>query len=219
MKNRWLITSRVISLLLAMAVIVAPLQSIAAIGAAAPAEAIAPKIDGTYSGQVKLIGTARGVYSDTLTMPQTGAPTQPDFGSIDLALQLSQTVGAMAGYVDLTKTLVFSTEHVLVGTTPVAIGPYVHGSVNGTTFIVESEPLSMTVSGRTIKRQFRLTGNIAQNDVNRLQGEYRETVWGYARQPITVVGNFTLNRPANNAFLNPTPARTPHQLYLPLTQR
>lgn len=81
-------------------------------------------------------------------------------------------------------------------TTPLAVGPYVAGSFDGTHLVLTSERLSAVVAGRTIKRQFRLTGTIAADDPNMLRGEYRETLWGYARQPITVLGTFTLKRPA-----------------------
>ena len=126
MKNRVWITSAVMAALLVVAAIVAPLQSLAAhLAANVVNETTAAIISGPYSGVVKLNGTASGVYSDTLTVPTppTGSPAPPDLGSIDLALQLSEAGNAVNGYVSLDKTLVFSAEHMLTGTTPLAVGP------------------------------------------------------------------------------------------------
>jgi PKD repeat protein len=44
-------------------------------------------------------------------------------------------------------------------------------------------------------RQFRLTGQFVSEEDNILSGEYRETVWGYGPQPLTIVGTFTLKGP------------------------
>ena len=217
MKNRVWITSAVMAALLVMAAVVAPLQSFAAAHLATSAvnTEMATAISGQYSGVVKLNGTASGVYSDTLTVPAppAGSPAPPDLGSIDLALNLSETVNAVNGYVSLDKTLVFSAEHTLAGTPPLAVGPYVAGSFDGTHLVLTSELLSAVVAGRGIKRQFRLTGTIAADDPNMLRGEYRETLWGYARLPITVLGTFALKRPppvvAANTVATAVPTATP----------
>jgi hypothetical protein len=198
-----------------------------------PAQSGAAQIEGTYRGPVKLEWTLGGVYSDTLATPTpqpAGTPAPPDLGSIDLALQLSQAGNVVSGYVALDRTLVFTVEHTIMATpvgpaplpgtptprpTPLAIGPYVHGVFDGTTLTLTSERVSMIVAGRPIMRQFSLTGAIAQGDAARLTGQYRETLWGYAREPITVLGTFTLQR----AGVGTSVPATPNTAYLPLIQR
>ena len=168
---------------------------------------------GNYNGPVTLKFTLGGVYSDSLTTPTplpAGTPAPADVGQIDLTLFLSQTGNAVSGYVNLDKTLVFSVEHTIqatpIGVTPVPgqatpapaalkIGPYVQGSFDGTTLSVQSEQVTLVVDGRTVQRQFSLTGTLKPGDANTLIGEYRETLWGYASQPLTVLGTFTLSRP------------------------
>ena len=226
MNTRLFATGTTVSLVLALAVFVAPIQTLAAMSHVMgtttadpmPAAASIVTLTGAYSGQVKLASTVRGVYTDTLTLPTPSANPAPDLGSIDLALQLTQPGSSLDGYVDLGKTLIFSAEHTLTGTAPIAIGPYVHGSFNGVKFMLESEPLSAIVAGRTVKRQFRLTGAPVVGDLYTLTGEYRETLWGYARQPITVLGTFTLRRPAPASTIAPQPS-SGRKLYLPVLGR
>ena len=50
----------------------------------------------------------------------------------------------------------------------------------------------MLTSGQRVMRQFQMTGGPLQGHDDVLQGEYRETVWGYGPQPLTVIGTFTL---------------------------
>lgn len=174
--------------------------------AAAPAEAqasaaasAAAQIQGAYSGPVKLNVTVAGVYSDTLATPlppDQGGPTLPDLGSIDLSLQLTPTGGVITGYVNLDKTLIYSVEHTLgTGPTSIKIGPYVGGIFDATNFVLQSEKVGLVVSGRAVQRQFRLTGQLASPDGGQVTGEYRETLWGYAPAPVTVIGSFALQRP------------------------
>ena len=157
------------------------------------------QITGAYSGDVKLGVTVGGVYSDTLATPPppgAGTPTPPDLGSIDLSLQLTQTGSAVSGYVKLDKTLVFTVAHTLAsGNASVDIGPYLSGSFDGANLKLQSEQVPMTVSGRQVLRQFRLTGASAKADGSQITGEYRETIWGYTSVPLTVIGNFSLQRP------------------------
>ena len=166
----------------------------------APAAAqAAAQLQGEYSGPVKLNVTVAGVYSDTLATPMPpdqGGPTLPDLGSIDLSLQLTPTGSVLTGYVNLDKTLIYSVEHTL-GTGPagVKIGPYVGGIFDGTNLVLQSEKVGLVVSGRAVQRQFRLTGQLASADGGQVTGEYRETLWGYAPAPVTVIGTFTLQRP------------------------
>jgi len=159
----------------------------------------AAQLVGNYSGPVKLNVALGGVYSDTLAIspaPGTGTPPPPDLGTIDLSLQLDQTANTLNGYVSLDKTLVYSVEHTLgSGASSLQIGPYVTGSFDGTTLTLHSERVSMVVSGRTVQRQFRLTGMASAADGSQIDGEYRETLWGYAPAPLTVIGSFHLQRP------------------------
>ena len=171
----------------------------AAAPAQAPAAQSAAQLQGEYSGPVKLNVTVAGVYSDTLATPMPpdpGGPTLPDLGSIDLSLQLTPTGAALTGYVKLDKTLIYSVEHTLgTGAAAVKVGPYVGGSFDGTNLVLQSEKVGLVVSGRAVQRQFRLTGQLASADGGRVTGEYRETLWGYAPVPVTVIGTFTLQRP------------------------
>jgi len=158
------------------------------------------QLAGAYSGAVKLDVTVGGVYSDTLATPPppgAGTPTPPDLGSIGLSLQLSQSGNALSGYVDLDKTLVYSAEHTLgAGASSIKIGPYVSGVFDGANLTLQSEKVSFVVNGRTVQRQFRLTGTSAASDGGQVTGEYRETVWGYTNAPVTVIGAFALQRPS-----------------------
>lgn len=166
----------------------------------APVQNSAVQLVGAYSGAVKLDVTVAGVYSDTLATPPppgAGTPAPPDLGSIDLSLQLSQSGDALSGHVNLDKTLVYSAEHTLgEGASSVKIGPYVSGVFDGDNLTLQSEKVSLVVNGRTVQRQFRLTGTSAASDGGQVKGEYRETVWGYTNVPVTVIGAFTLQRPS-----------------------
>ena len=172
----------------------------------------AAQIAGAYRGTVDLQVTVAGLYSDTL--PTTTITDTPDLGRIDLALQISQTGNVLTGYVDLDKTLVFSVEHTIQSEGKTRqIGPYVNGSSDGTTVTLLSERVTTTLNGRSIQRQFWITGTIRQSDGSQLTGEYRETLWGAAREPVTVVGTFTLQRAV---FGNNAPD-TSNQLPQPVT--
>ena len=172
-----------------------------------PAQNSANQFVGAYSGVVKLNTTVIGVYSDTLSIPPAGADTSPDLGSIDLSIMLNQTDNALSGYVSLDKTLVYSTEHTVgSGASAINIGPYLSGVVNGANISVQSEKRSLVIDGRALQRQFRLMTTSVTNDGAELNGEYRETLWGYTSAPITVVGAFTLQRAGSNAI---TPVLAP----------
>ena len=171
------------------------------------------QIAGNYNGQVALKFTLGGVYSDSLATPTprpAGTPAPADVGQIDLALFLNQTGNAVSGYINLEKSLVFSMEHTIQATpvafavitgqaslAPVAvkIGPYVQGTFDGTNLSVQSERITQVVAGRTLQRQFRVTGTLKSGDPNTLVGEYRETLWGYGPQALTVLGVFEISRP------------------------
>jgi hypothetical protein len=157
------------------------------------AEPGAAQLVGSYSGEVELQFTVAGVFSETLNTQPPANP--PDLGSIDLSLQLSQNGNGISGYVSLDKTLVFSTAHVLPNNNGVLkIGPYVNGSFDGTNLTLMSEQVAATIGGQPVKRQFRLTGAINASDGSQISGQYRETLWGATRQPVTVLGTFSLQR-------------------------
>ncbi len=186
-----------------------------------PAQADAMQIAGEYSGQVALKWSLGGVYSDTLAIPtpQPAGTPPTDLGSIDLVLQLNQSGNAVSGYIVLTNTLVFTREHTITvtpDTTPVDIGPTVQGTFDGVNLTLASERVALVVAGRSIQRQFRLIGAVASSDGSTLTGEYRETLWGYAQQPITGIGTFVLKRPS---FRATTPSTPNYSLYLPIIQR
>ena len=169
-------------------------------------------LESTYAGSAKLNWASPGVYSDTLTAP-TG--TLPDLGSIDLGFLLHCSQNSLSGYVDLGTTLVFTTEHVITTTqaitTPLAVGPAVHGTCNSADLQFESERFSMvTEAGQRVMRQFRLTG-VQTGTV--IAGEYRETLWGYGPQPLTVVGAVEV------ALVSGTNVALSNRVYLPLIRR
>jgi hypothetical protein len=145
----------------------------------------------------------------TPTPAPAGSAAAPDLGAIDLALQLSQNGNAVTGYVDLAKTLVFSVEHTLAGPPVVKTGPNVQGTFDGTNLALTSEQVSMNLNGRTVQRQFSLTGVAVGGDPAQISGQYRETLWGYATQPVTVVGLFTLQRPVFGQDAPDTSNKTP----------
>ena len=150
----------------------------------------AGSLNGVYIGQVKLEYAVGGVYSDSLQPPEPDGEALPELGTIDLGLQLTQSEAGVAGYVDLGHTLVFTTEHTLDS---IGFGPSITGSFDGSSLTLESERVSLVSAGQPMMRQFRLEGSVSQGDVSQLNGEYRETVWGYGLQPLTIVGTFSLN--------------------------
>jgi len=203
-------------------------------------------ITGDYDGTVTLQRVFNGVYSDTVTVSNT-----LDLGYIDLALHLEQSGNVVNGFVTLDRTLVFTEEHKIMATpvgppvgqgtpTPVAqemaIGPKMQpGKFDGTTLLLESQPFTMTLSeeiringesispARTVIRQFRLITTNVQGDGATLTGEYRETIWGYAAYPTTVIGTFTLQRPVFGVVADPEDTPTPmpgnNKVFLPLVTR
>ncbi len=165
-----------------------------------------------YVGRVELEWAMPGEFSDPLPTPTPDpdpqAPPPPDLGEIDLGLVLTLSEGQASGYVDLAFTLVFTREH-KVGTT--AYGPLVEGTFDGTDLTLTSERVSALIAGQRLMRQFRLTGAAVPDEEGRLSGEYRETVWGYGPQPLTIMGTFTLNEAI--------PDLATWVVYLPLVMR
>lgn len=190
---------------------------------AEPAQANAGQLTGEYTGQVKLQWSLSGVYSDTLATPApppAGSPAPPDLGAIDLALQLNHAGSAISGHIVLNNTLVFTREHTIsVGGKPIDIGPTVQGSFDGVNLTVISEQTTLTVAGRSVQRQFRLTGAVTSADGRTLSGEYRETIWGYTPQPITAVGPFTLQWIGSGSVADTPLTGGNNKLYLPVIGR
>ncbi len=186
---------------------------------------------GPFSGQVKVDWTVIGVYSTTLATPTrqpTLTPAPADLGAIDFGLQLTQTGNQISGFVDLGETLVYTTEATIMATpvqptplpgtpTPVAaplgIGPIVTGRLNGANLQLQSTKVRGILAGVPVQRQFRLTGVVTWVDgLASISGEYRETIWGYVPQPLTVLGHFTLRQPLydmDTPTAVPTNTRTP----------
>jgi hypothetical protein len=159
--------------------------------------ATAGTVTGEYRGQIELKGAYTGVYSDT-----TATPAPMSLGNIDLVFNLTQSGGAVNGYISLNKqnsetaaildsSLAFTVEHVIDG---LPVGPLVNGSFDGATLKLESEQVSVTAIGKRFTRQFSLTTTAVEDGGDTLIGTYRETVWGGSPQPATVVGDFYLRR-------------------------
>lgn len=146
-------------------------------------------LSGVFIGQVELDYALPGTYEDPLLPPEPDGEPLPELGSIDFGLQLTQDGTAVEGYVDLAHTLVFTTEHVTVSA---AFGPMVTGSVDGEDILLVSERVELVSGGQPLMRQFRLTGGLDPENDQQFVGEYRETVWGYGPQPLTIVGRFSL---------------------------
>ncbi|MCE7982305.1 MAG: hypothetical protein DYG89_14005 [Caldilinea sp. CFX5] len=159
------------------------------------------QVTGRYSGVVKLQFTVAGVYSDTL--PTRIFTSTPDLGSIGLALSISQTGQALSGYGSLDKMVTLSAEQTIEttvnGRANLQGGPSINGNFDGINLTLLSERVAATYRGQPIQRQFRLTGAIGRSDGSQLGGQYRETIWGLADQPITVIGVFRLQRPIAGA--------------------
>ncbi len=201
-------------------------------GVAAPVET--GPITGQYTGSVQLRHVLVGVLSAPLSTP-TPAPsptpaTQLDM-PVDLSLTLQQTGSQVTGFVMLDRTILYPRVTTISATpvgptpgpgtptpraTPLGIGPRVTGTFDGTTLTLTSEQYELliaparrlangyTIPEQKVTRQFSLVGTV-RNGGNTVTGEYRETVWGYGKQPSTAIGSFTLNRPV---FVNVTPLPT-----------
>lgn len=201
---------------------------------------------GAYSGIVELDWALAGVYSDTLPTPtpQPAGTPSPILGDVNLGILFHPGSSPDDGHVDLGNTLVFTKEHSITATpvgpapgpgtptpaaVPLAVGPEVTVTFDGSNLRVESERFAMTTgAGQRLQRQFRLIGVADANDSHRFTGDYRETIWGFGTQPLTLVGTFILVQP-QPATPTPTPGGptvTPtvtgpsgFRLFLPLSLR
>jgi hypothetical protein len=191
----------------------------------------ADPLNGEYQGQVVLEGVFTGVYSDT-----TATPTAVDLGRFGLALNLTQSGQSLSGYVMLEDSLIFSQVHTVTvqartgfglragaQVQEIATGPSVQGTYDNTTLHLASERFGEVLSGqqvlpfdgrtvpeRSVTREFSMVTTAVEEDGARLVGTYRETIWGYAIRPSTVVGTFTLERPRPvQVVTTPVPTDTP----------
>ena len=176
-------------------------------------DAISNGVAGDYSGQATLQGIYNGVLSNT-----SAVSTTMDLGYVDLAFNLSQSGQNLAGSVILSRTLVFSATEGNIAVT---------GSMNGSNLHLESGKFTMKMNEarmigneqvapeRIVTRQFSLDTEQVLNDGATLLGIYRETIWGYAPEPVTVVGKFALERPLFSTMISTSPRR----VFSPLVRR
>jgi len=194
----------------------------------------AARPEGAYSGIVELDWSLAGVYSDTLPTPTAqpeGAPS-PILNAVDLGLIFHPAGLRVDGHVDLSSSLIFTEEHTILATpvgptpgpgtptpaaVPLAVGPAVSVTFDGTNLRVESERFAMTTgAGQRLQRQFRLVGTADGGDIHRFTGDYRETIWGFGPQPLTLVGRFILVQPQVGGSTTPPGAE---RVFLPRMQR
>ena len=124
-------------------------------------------LEGGYRGEVKLGAVVPGEHGDPLITPtpQPAGTPMPNLGDIELALFLRQSGGQVTGYVDLGVTLVFTREHTIQATpvgyatgpevtppvpTPLAVGPAVSGTFDGTTLSLASERVAGDKHGTAV---------------------------------------------------------------------
>src|SRR5262245_17469777 len=124
-----------------------------------------------------------GSYSGTV-----GVIEPAPLGDLDLYLDVTSANGVLSGKVNADKTQVF------LG------GPTFTGIVTSTqgvtpTLRIESETFSSVVSGRSVQRNFVLTGEILDGG-DRLRGNYTETIVGFKPHPMLVKGTFLMVRPS-----------------------
>ncbi len=180
-----------------------------------------------------LAGTLDDPLATPTATPQGGPPPsdasmRPDLGSIDLGLLLRQTGSSVTGYVDLDHTLVFTRELTIQatpvgptpfpgtpapGATPLAVGPQVDGTFDGTTLELRSGVLTTDMINpndeKPVTRQFSLKGKVERpGNLITFTGEYRETVTGYMPQPVTIIGSFMLFQVVFAPDATPTPTAT-----------
>jgi len=67
----------------------------------------------------------------------------------------------------------------------------------------------MSLNGRELLRQFRLVSTAVRDGGATIEGTYRETLWGYAMEPSTVDGLFSLQRPVYASFAPKYPTYLP----------
>ena len=153
------------------------------------------------------------------TLDNTAAITSTmDLGYIDLAFNMAQSGNTINGNIILSRTLVYSATEGNIAVT---------GSMNGNKLHLQSGQFKMKMNEarmirgeqvapeRIVTRQFSLDTEQILNDGATLLGIYRETIWGYAPEPVTVVGKFALERPVFGA----NSASGQRRVYMPLIRR
>ncbi len=182
---------------------------------------------GGFAGMIEPEWSLPGVYSDTLSTP---APQDPqalpplDPSCLDLGLQLSFDAGQVTGFVDLEETLAFEKADTIqatpIGPTPLPgtpnpgardldVGPALQGQLNGDLLRLTSRRVAGSMAGVPIQRQFVIEATVRWEERRVfIDGSYRETIWGYLPQPITIIGTVHLSQ---NVFvvdeldIEPTP--------------
>ena len=176
------------------------LAAVSSVIGSVSAETETLRVDQQAFGSADLQWGIEGILTDPLTSTLSSEPAVlTDLGEIDVAfwLEISDTTVPtnVHGYVDLSKTLVFTAEHeveVTLMTPPMLepVGPRVDGSLNnGNLTLISERFVYVNDIGKTLGRQFRLIGTVSDGIAT---GEYRETVWGYGSKPLTIVGEFEL---------------------------
>lgn len=145
-----------------------------------------------------------GTYSGSVTVEQP-AP----LGALDLVINITDNGGNLSGQVNAAKTQVF------LG------GPTFSGSVANSqgvtsTFRIDSQLFTGQVSGRTVQRQFTITG-VVMDQANTLRGQYTETITGFTPKPLLVKGKLLLVRPSGSRIIAPDVTPTPTATGLPTT--
>ena len=133
-----------------------------------------------------------GSYAGSVTISEP-AP----LGALDLALNVTDAGGALSGLVNAAKTQVFLGGPTFTGSVTVSQGVT-------PTFRIDSAVFAGVVSGRSVQRQFTLTGEIV-NEANTLRGQYIETITGFTPHPLLVTGKFLVVRPTGSQVLQPAP--------------
>jgi hypothetical protein len=193
-------------------------------------------LEGSFTGEVELHWGLTGVLSNTLQTP-TPIPTavggsnpytssmEADLGGFDLGLLVQQSGMNITAYIDLDQTLVFTGEHTIqatpvgptpfpgtpaLGVTPLPVGPKLTGTFDGTTMNLRSEVLNRMIGGKSVRQQFELIGVVERpGNLITFTGEYRETIWGYMPQPVTVLGAFVIYQVVFNTVPENTPTTIP----------
>jgi hypothetical protein len=172
-------------------------------------------VSGDYTGQATLQSIYNGTLENTAALSNT-----MDLGYIDLAFNLSQANdGNVTGNVILSRTLVFSategniqlTSEVVGGKTRIKSNPFTMKMNEAR--IINGEQIAPE---RIVKRQFSLDAEQVLNDGATILGTYRETIWGYAPEPVTVVGKFALERPVFSAAAS---GGIRPRIFMPLVRR
>ena len=97
------------------------------------------------------------------------------------------------------------------------VGPLVTGTFDGVNLRLQSEYITMTTgAGQQLTRTFLLVGSTPTiSNTYVISGTYLETLWGFGKLPMTIVGSFNLVKPKE--FVVPPAGNL--RVFLPLMQR